>query len=186
MQTVFYHIVRDLTKLLTPILPHSAEEMWSYLQEDEKYVQLSEFPEVQSYANEEEIKEKWSKFMKFRDHVLKANEVARENKVIGKDFEAKTTVYATEEVKALLDSLNSDIRQILIASEFTVKDISEKPEDDSILDFETVSIKVEHMPGEVCTRCRITTEEYTAISDEEVLCQRCYDICEKHYPEVLS
>lgn len=186
MQTVFYHIVRDLTKLLTPILPHSAEEMWSYLQEDEKYVQLSEFPEVQSYANEEEIKEKWSKFMKFRDHVLKANEVARENKVIGKDFEAKTTVYATEEVKALLDSLNSDIRQILIASEFTVKDISEKPEDDSILDFETVSIKVEHMPGEVCTRCRITTEEYTAISDDEVLCQRCYDICEKHYPEVLS
>ncbi|MCC5890096.1 MAG: isoleucine--tRNA ligase, partial [Alkalibacterium sp.] len=186
MQTVFYHIVRDLTKLLTPILPHSAEEMWSYLQEEEEYVQLAEFPEIHSYANEDEVKDKWNRFMKFRDHVLKANEVARENKVIGKDFEAKTTVYASDEVRELLDSLNSDIRQILIASEFTVKELSEKPEDDTILDFDTVSIKVEHMPGEVCTRCRITTEEYTTLSNGEVLCQRCHDICKKHYPEVLS
>ncbi|MCC5895095.1 MAG: isoleucine--tRNA ligase [Alkalibacterium sp.] len=186
MQTVFYHIIRDLTKVLGPILPHSAEEMWTYLQEDEKYVQLSEFPEVKSYANESEVLEKWNAFMKFRDKVLKANEVARENKIIGKDFEAKTTVYASSEVRALIDSLNSDIRQILIASELTFKDLSEQPDDESILEFEGVSIKVERMSGEVCTRCRITSENTVQISDEEHLCQRCHDICESHYPEVLS
>lgn len=186
MQTVFYHIIRDLTKLLAPILPHSAEEMWTYLQEEEDYVQLAEFPEVRSYDNEAEVLDKWNAFMKFRDKVLKANEVARENKIIGKDFEAKTTIYASNQVKELLESLNSDIRQILIASDLIIKDLSEKPEDESILEFEGVSIKVEHMSGEVCTRCRITSENTVQISDEEYLCQRCHEICEKHYPEVLA
>lgn len=186
MQTVFYHIIRGLTKLLTPILPHSAEEMWAYLQEDEEFVQLSEFPEVLTYDNETEVLEKWNAFMKFRDKVLKANEVARENKIIGKDFEAKTTVYASNEVKELIDSLDSDIRQILIASELTIKDLNDQPDDESILEFEGVSIKVERMSGEVCTRCRITSENTIPLSEEEVLCQRCHDICETHYPSVLS
>lgn len=186
MQTVFYHIVRDLTKLLTPILPHTAEEIWSYLEEEESYVQLAEFPEVKEYDNSKELLDQWSRFMSLRDNVLKANEVARENKIIGKDFEAKTTIYAAQSVKNLLDSLNSDIRQILIASEINIKDLKEKPEDERILDFENVSILVERMQGEVCTRCRITTEDSIQLSEDEYLCQRCHDICEEHYPEVLN
>ena len=186
MQTVFYHIVRDLTKLLTPILPHTAEEIWNYLEEDESYVQLSEFPEVREFANSDELLEQWSAFMSLRDKVLKANEVARENKIIGKDFEAKTTIYASESVKELITDLNSDIRQILIASEVTVVDLEEKPEDERILDFDNVSILVERMKGEVCTRCRITTEEGVRLSEEEFLCHRCHDICKEHYPEVLK
>jgi len=186
MQTVFYHIVRDLTKLLTPILPHTSEEIWNYLEEEEEYVQLAEMPTVEDYSNEQEVLSKWSAFMSLRDNVLKANEVARENKIIGKDFEARTTLYLSQEKRALLDSLNSDIRQILIASDIRFADLSEKPEDDSILDFDGLSVKVERMPGKVCTRCRITTEEYVELNEEEVLCHRCHDIVETHYPEALT
>ena len=40
MQTVFYDVLVKITKLLTPILPHTAEEIWSYLEfETEDYVQ---------------------------------------------------------------------------------------------------------------------------------------------------
>ncbi|GEK91538.1 isoleucine--tRNA ligase [Alkalibacterium kapii] len=186
MQTVFYHITTELTKLLTPILPHTAEEIWNYLEEEENYVQLSEFPQVKDYENSEKLMNQWRQFMSLRDKVLKANEVARENKIIGKDFEAKTTIYASETIKELLTDLNSDIRQILIASEVNIKDLEAKPENERILDFEDVSILVEKMPGEVCTRCRITTEEGIKLSEDEFLCQRCYDICEEHYPEVLN
>ena len=35
MQTVFYDILVTLTKLLTPILPHTTEEIWSHLKETE-------------------------------------------------------------------------------------------------------------------------------------------------------
>ena len=56
MQTVFYDILVKITKLLTPILPHTAEEIWSYLEfETEDYVQLSELPEAEEFANQEEI-----------------------------------------------------------------------------------------------------------------------------------
>ena len=43
MQTVIYDILVKLTKLLSPILVHTSEEVWKYLKEEEAYVQLADF-----------------------------------------------------------------------------------------------------------------------------------------------
>lgn len=188
MQTVFYEVVLKLAKLLTPIIPHTAEEIWSYLDEEEEFAQLSDLPDVEELAGSAELVAKWDKFMTIRDYVLKANEVAREKKVIGKDFEAKTTLYVNAENKELLESLDADLRLILITSELTIKPLADKPtDDDQVIDFDGVSVKVERMSGEVCTRCRITSEDVVTLPNgEDVLCPRCHAICEEHYPEVLS
>ncbi len=187
IQTVFYEVMVKLTKLLTPVIPHTAEEIWEYLDEEEEYVQLTEMPEVVGYENRDDVLEKWDAFMDLRDNINKANEVARENKVIGKDFEAKLTVYVTNGVKALFDSLDSDLRQILVASELNILPLADKPADDeTILDFNDMAIKVEHMPGGVCDRCRITTEELIEVDGKGVLCHRCHDIVKEHYPELLE
>ena len=64
MQTVFYDILVKITKLLTPILPHTAEEIWSYLEfETEDYVQLSELPEAEDFAGQDALLENWNAFM---------------------------------------------------------------------------------------------------------------------------
>jgi len=186
MQTVFYEVLVKLTKLLTPIIPHTTEEIWSYLDEEEEYAQLADLAEAEDYSDNADLISRWEGFMEIRDYVLKANEVARENKIIGKDFEAKLTLYVSEANKELLNSLDGDIRQILIASELNIKDLAEKPEDETIQDFDGVSIKVDHMPGEVCTRCRITTENIVDLGEKGQLCERCKDICEEHYPELLE
>lgn len=187
MQTVFYEVLVKLTKLLTPIIPHTAEEIWSYLHEEEDYAQLSDMPEVVSYDNSDELVENWTQFLAIRDYILKANEVARENKIIGKDFEAKTTLYVSDEQKALLDSLNVDLRLVLITSDLTIEDYANKQADDSVLDFGDVAVLVERMEGEVCTRCRITTAEpYHLHDDKGTLCPRCKSIVEEHYPELLA
>lgn len=188
MQTVFYEVVLKLAKLLTPIIPHTAEEIWSYLDEEEEFAQLSDLPDVEELAGSAELVAKWDKFMTIRDYVLKANEVAREKKVIGKDFEAKTTLYVNAENKELLESLDADLRLILITSELTIKPLADKPaNDDQVIDFDGVSVKVERMSGKVCTRCRITSEDVVTLPNgEDVLCPRCHAICEEHYPEVLS
>jgi len=53
MQTVFYDILVKITKLLTPILPHTAEEIWSYLEfEPEEFVQLSELPDAEVFEGQ--------------------------------------------------------------------------------------------------------------------------------------
>jgi len=187
IQTVFYEALVKLTKVLTPIIPHTAEELWAFLDEEEDYAQLSEMPGIEHYENREEVLDKWTQFMDLRDNILKANEVARENKVIGKDFEAKLTLYVTDGVKELLDSLNADLRQILVASELNILPLADKPEkDDSLLEFDTMAIKVEHMPGGVCDRCRITTEELIEVEGKGVLCHRCHGIVKEHYPELLE
>lgn len=188
MQTVFYEVVLKLAKLLTPIIPHTAEEIWSYLDEEEEFAQLSNLPDIEELAGSAELVAKWDKFMTIRDYVLKANEIAREKKVIGKDFEAKTTLYVNAENKELLESLDADLRLILITSELTIKPLADKPtDDDQMIDFDGVSVKVERMSGEVCTRCRITSEDVVTLPNgEDVLCPRCHAICEEHYPEVLS
>ncbi|MBP6359779.1 MAG: isoleucine--tRNA ligase, partial [Enterococcus sp.] len=67
MQTVFYDVAVALSKLLTPIIPHTAEEIWSHLKEEEAYVQLAEFPSYQDFANQEELLDTWAAFLDFRD-----------------------------------------------------------------------------------------------------------------------
>ncbi|MCT7815053.1 MAG: class I tRNA ligase family protein, partial [Lactobacillus iners] len=93
MQTVIYDFLVKLAKLLTPILPHTMEEIWSYLKEPEKFVQLTDMPEVQHFANENVILSNWKRFMTLRSDVLKALEDARNKKVIGKSFEAHVILY---------------------------------------------------------------------------------------------
>ena len=72
MQTVIYDVLVKLTKLMTPILPHTMEEVWGYLKEPEDYVQLANMPEVEHFANEDEVLTDWNDFMKVRSDVLKA------------------------------------------------------------------------------------------------------------------
>ena len=51
MQTVMYETLLALVKVLTPILPHTADEMWSHLEHvEEESVQLTDMPEVQDFG----------------------------------------------------------------------------------------------------------------------------------------
>ncbi|MEJ7264914.1 class I tRNA ligase family protein, partial [Staphylococcus epidermidis] len=68
MQTVLYQIVVDMTKLLAPILAHTADEVWSYIPHvQEESVHLTDMPKVQDVDTE--LVEKWNTFMKLRDDV---------------------------------------------------------------------------------------------------------------------
>lgn len=183
MQTVIYDVLVKLTKLMTPILPHTMEEVWGYLKESEDYVQLANMPEVTHFANEEEFLENWKDFMRLRSDVLKALENARNNKVIGKSFEAHVTLYPTEETKKLLDKLDANVRQILIVSELTISN-EEVPADAE--KFVSGSIIVEHAIGEVCPRCRRTTTDVGSDTRFPELCARCAEIVAENYPEAVK
>ena len=183
MQTVFYDILVKITKLLTPILPHTAEEIWSYLEhEEEEFVQLSELPEAQIFPNQEEILDTWSAFMDFRSQAQKALEEARNEKVIGKSLEAHLTVYPNEVIKTLLEAVNSDVAQLLIVSQLT---IAEGPAPEGALVFEDVAFVVEHAQGQVCDRCRridITVKER---SYQALVCDHCAEILEENFAQAV-
>ena len=185
MQTVFYDIAVALTKLLTPIIPHTAEEIWSYLKEEEEYVQLAEFPEVETFANQEELLDMWKAFMDFRDDVLKALEVARNEKLIGKSMEAKVTVYPNEQVRALLTALNANLPQLLIISPdfFTVSEEGPASAPEAAQKFEDVAILVERAEGHVCDRCRQVKAKLSDHEHLEHVCEHCAEVIESEFPE---
>ncbi|MEG0732262.1 MAG: isoleucine--tRNA ligase [Vagococcus sp.] len=185
MQTVFYEVLVTLTKLMTPILPHTAEEIWSYLQEEEEYVQLAELPGFTEFADQAEILDLWNNFMSLRDNVLKALEEARNEKLIGKSFEAKVTIYPSEPIKVLTEALNTNLAQVLIVSDFEVAAINaEVPE--KAIKFDDVAILVEHATGETCQRCRAIKEDVGSHEKLPTLCHRCASIVEENFPEAVA
>ncbi|WP_136256082.1 hypothetical protein, partial [Onishia niordana] len=78
---------------------------------------------------------------------------AREAKLIGKSLEAKVTVYPNEVVSSLLVSLDENVAQLLIVSEFSV---SNEGAPEEAVKFDDVAILVEQAAGQVCDRCRRT------------------------------
>ncbi|MDU3537411.1 MAG: isoleucine--tRNA ligase, partial [Staphylococcus aureus] len=99
MQTVLYQILVDMTKLLAPILVHTAEEVWSHTPHvKEESVHLADMPKVVEV--DQALLDKWRTFMNLRDDVNRALETARNEKVIGKSLEAKVTIASNDKFNA--------------------------------------------------------------------------------------
>ncbi|HEP2275630.1 isoleucyl-tRNA synthetase [Streptococcus pyogenes] len=185
MQTVFYDILVKITKLLTPILPHTTEEIWSYIEhESEAFVQLAEMPVAETFSAQEDILEAWSAFMTLRTQAQKALEEARNAKIIGKSLEAHLTIYASEEVKTLLTALDSDIALLLIVSQLTIADLADAPAD--AVAFEGVAFIVEHAIGEVCERSRRIDPTTRMRSYNAFVCDHSAKIIEENFPEAVA
>ncbi|WP_440706515.1 isoleucine--tRNA ligase [Heyndrickxia oleronia] len=184
MQTVLYECLTALTKLLTPILPHTADEVWGYIPGiEEVSVQLTNMPEYVEIPNAKELELKWENFLKLRDDVLKALEEARNEKVIGKSLTAKITVYVNDEMKQLLDSISENMKQLFIVSGFEVGGaIADAPE--NAVKLEHAAIVVEKAEGETCERCWIVTTEIGKDENHPTLCQRCASVVKESYENV--
>lgn len=168
MQTVLYQIVVDMTKLLAPILAHTSEEVWSHIPHvEEESVHLSRMPE--RVAVDTEFMEKWNTFMKLRDDVNRALEVARNEKVIGKSLEAKVVIGSNDNFDAttFLQQF-SDLHQLFITSQAEVVDKVENGET-----YQYGDIHIEHAHGEKCERCWNYSETLGSVGELDNLCPRC-------------
>lgn len=185
IQTVLYESLLALTKLVAPILSHTADEVWGFIPSvKEESVQLTDMPDYEELPKAKALEEKWTSFMKLRDDVLKALEEARNEKVIGKSLTAKITLYVNEQVKDLLDSIDENLEQLFIVSDF---ELAGKLEDapENALKFENTAIVVTKAEGETCERCWIVTPEVGKSKEYETLCPRCADVVENHYSHLV-
>ena len=189
MQTVMYVILKDLVKILVPILPHTAEETWTYLEhEPENFAYLAEMPEAAEIPGSEELLGNWQEFLDFRDKILKALESTREAKLIGKSLEATVTIYPNEVVRTLLTAIDENVAQLLIVSNFVVANEPVNNAPESAMKFDDLAVLVEHAAGEVCDRCRRTDETVGHNANEhlKMLCEHCAHIVETEFPEILE
>ncbi|MDT8859102.1 isoleucine--tRNA ligase [Alkalihalobacillus sp. MEB130] len=180
IQTVMYEVLVSLTKLVSPILSHTADEVWEHIPAvSEESVQLTDMPTVTSFGEVEELKSKWNHFMAVRDDVLKALEQARNEKKIGKSLTAAITLYSSGEVAELLKGI-SQLEKLFIVSNVTLAgDVSEAPSDAVV--FEQLAIVVESAKGETCERCWVVSETVGTDQEHSGLCTSCAETVKKHY-----
>jgi isoleucyl-tRNA synthetase len=130
---------------------------------------MPEYNEAWCFA---EITEKWDKLLDLRDDVMKALEIARAEKLIGKSLDAKVTVYTKdEEVYALLNSFAEELATVYIVSEAELV-LGDAPEGAISEEGSAISVLVEVAGGEKCDRCWIRSKECTP-DGEGYLCPRC-------------
>ncbi|EJM2453460.1 isoleucine--tRNA ligase [Staphylococcus pseudintermedius] len=170
MQTVLFEILVNMTKLLAPIIPHTAEEVWSHIEQvDEESVHLTNMPAKEEV--DQALLDKWNTFMALRDDVNSALEVARNEKVIGKSLEAKVKIGNSPsfDTLAFLEGFN-DLHQLFIVSQV------ELVEDTKGEAYQHGTIEIAKADGEKCARCWNYSESLGSVGELDDLCPRCQEV----------
>ncbi|WP_028986884.1 isoleucine--tRNA ligase [Thermicanus aegyptius] len=177
-QTVMYETLLALVRLIAPILPHTAEEVWKYIPgEKEESVQLTDFPEVDERLKDSRLEEKWERFLEIRDQVLKALEEARKEKVIGNSLGAHVHLYPDGKTEKVLKEF-PNLAELFIVSRVTVHEEGEtslaKATEEGVL-----AVEVKEAEGEKCERCWNITLDVGQDEKHPTLCARCAHIVEE-------
>ena len=169
-QTTMYMILDSLVKILAPMIPFTAEEIWKAMvhTEEEKVesVMLTDFPEPNEKYDNKEITEKWNKIIKLKDIVAKELENARAEKIIGHSLNAKVTIYAEEAQYEFLKANEELLKTVFIISALEIKENARKDE-------VKLGVKVEQAPGQKCERCWMYSETVGEDKENPTICHRC-------------
>ena len=177
-QTAMYIIASALTRLLAPILSYTAEETWKFIShidsDDLDSVFCNDMPEFEAKYDFSEIEEKYESLFNLRDGVMKALELARAEKTIGKSLEASIAIYAKEgsEAMNLFKEFEAILPDIFIVSKVSL--CGENAPESAYFDEETgISVAVAVAEGEKCVRCWMHKDDCTTDEDGQHLCARC-------------
>jgi isoleucyl-tRNA synthetase len=167
-QTVMYLMADGLARLLAPVLPVTADELWRFLPgRRSASVHLEEFPDVNRLADRD-VLDSWERLMAVRDQVNAALETKRKDKVIGNSLGARVTITAAGPVGALLDRHRADLPMLFIVSDIDLRIGSAEGADE-------VRIEVEKAPGVKCERCWRFVPAVRTEPDWAGICDRCVE-----------
>lgn len=175
-QTVLHMQAETIARLMAPVLPFTADEIWQYMPSqngDRSSIHFALLPEVNTAFLDDDLAARWEYLLNIRGEVTKKLEEARAQKLIGHPLDASVTISAGGDVYDALQPFAGELRSILIVSQATlVKDDSVKGASESS-DVEGVRIQVAAAPGEKCERCWVHETSVGSNKEQPTVCQRC-------------
>ena len=163
-QTALYEIVHRLTRLMSPVLAFTADEIWEHIpgaKEEAPSVHLTLFPAAEAGWNDRALLERYEKLFEIRGAMTKALEEARNAKLIGSPLEARVIVEADANTREFLASFGESLRLLLLVSQVKLVDGPE------------LKIAVETADGEKCERCWHYTTDVGSDARYPGACARC-------------
>ena len=170
-QTVLFENLMALVRILAPVMPHQAEDIWQNIPEVQRggliSILLSDWPVVNEKWNAPELEEEFGKILKSREVVSRAIEPLRADKKVGSSLEV--AVWIKAEDSSILEANKADLADIYIVSQATLTDsapsdvLNEYTEDG-------YTVWVTKAQGDKCVRCW----KYRSLNEDGV-CQDCLD-----------
>jgi len=174
-QTALYHIAEAMTRWIAPILSFTAEELWGFIpgKRDESVFFDSWYafpPEIQDEMDDAY----WQKVLAVRVACSKEMEKLRVDKTIGSSLDAEVDLYCDDELRALLEKLQDELRFVLITSYARLHKLSDRPADAvDADDVNGLAIQVKASEHNKCVRCWHHREDVGSDSEHPELCGRC-------------
>ena len=183
-QTAMYTVVSMLARLVAPILCFTAEEIWQIMPhaatDKTASIFLNDMPEYDESLAFPEVVARWSALFDLRDDVMKALEIARADKLIGKSLDAKVTVWAAnDEQYELLSAFADQLATVFITSQATA--LKGAAAEGAFTETESgIAVLVEPADGQKCDRCWTfvtdAIEDVDAEGNVGCLCPRCHKV----------
>jgi isoleucyl-tRNA synthetase len=175
-QTAIWRIGEATVRLLAPLMSFTADEIWDSLPKVSgrvESVHMAYFPKTEeitgkiSKADTKAIRADFEVLFSVRDEALKALEIARQEKVIGRSEDATITIHAPESTQKLLERYREDLRFLLIVSGV---EVVPAPPGNGNAPLRVTAIKA---PGEKCERCWFYSTHVGENERYPTVCERC-------------
>jgi len=181
-QTALYYIVEALVRWMAPIMSFTADEIWNEMpasqgngEQRDKFVFTGEwFEGLFGLADDEVLNDEfWAEIQQVRGAVNKLLELARKDKVIGGSLQAEITLHANEALAAKLNTLEDELRFVLLTSKAAVAIADTMPAGAQETDVEGLFVTVNASEAAKCDRCWHHVADVGTIEGHEEVCGRC-------------
>ncbi len=174
-QTVLYETLQVLVRILTPVMPHQAEDIWQNTPECQRggleSILLADWVNEKEQWNNLKLEEDFTKILKTREVVTRAIEPLRADKKVGSSLEV--AVYVKSENADILKANKEELADIFITSQAYVTESAPSDVLNEYTEGET-TVWVTKAEGEKCERCW----KYRKLGEHngfETICSDCYE-----------
>ncbi|HXV75227.1 MAG TPA: isoleucine--tRNA ligase [Candidatus Polarisedimenticolaceae bacterium] len=177
--TVLHRLADSLARLMAPVLCFTAEEVWQELgtlSGVERWsgasVHTQRFPEPLPLAADQQLIERWTRFLRLREEISKALEIARQEKRIGTALEAHVVIEAGDpRVAEFLRSFGDELRFLLITSGVSFGPVGGGAFRSAVEP--GLAVEVRRADGDKCQRCWNYTTDVGQDASWPGVCLRC-------------
>ncbi|MFN7182234.1 MAG: class I tRNA ligase family protein, partial [Planctomycetota bacterium] len=172
-QNVLWQLLRNFTIALAPVIPHTAEEIYSFSpHKSYPSVHLESWFNVETQDIDRKLLEDWDKIVKVRDEVNKILEELRSKKIIGRSREAEIEIKIKDNsFHQFLNSIHDELADIFLVSKVTFY------LDSSLSSDYLIFAKKSDAPK--CARCWLHTHSVGKNPRHPTICEKCLSIIEK-------
>jgi isoleucyl-tRNA synthetase len=181
-QTALYAIADALARLMAPVLPFTAEEVWDHLPrgDEEESVHFCDIPPEIASRTYPSGAEYWTRLLELRPPIQKLLEGLRAGGVIGSSAAAAVTLWSEDPAEqALWRESRGTLEELLLVSHVEVAETRPVAGEGVVpLAERGLVLAVGRAPGEKCERCWQYRESVGRNEIHPTLCFECIAVLE--------